>query len=337
MNRPQSLSVHTRYPVIDVHSHWLINGHYLNKSFNKRHQPPWKWNPLRNMLDLPRLREGGVTCSSFTVYVPMPPLRWSAWGAANRIIDTFDILVKTNQADVTKVDTAQGIKDAFEKGKLAAMLSIEGGHIIGRDIERIKTLRKRGVRMLTLTHFFANRICDGHVGPNPHKGLSGFGKEVIRACSKMEIVVDLAHASEKAFYQSLDLLDKPPVVSHTGLRKKRRSERYLSDDQVKAIAKKGGMVGLMLCPWYHRSMSIRGDLDLIADAFVKTADLVGPEHLMIGSDMDGYIWLPKGMRDVSDLPKLTDKLKKKGFTEQELEAILGGNAMRILSAWENEK
>ncbi len=331
----QAQALHARYPVVDVHTHWLINGHYLRKDFQKSHKPPLFWNPLRNMLDLPRIRKAGITCPAFTIYVPIPPLRWSAWKAANRIMDTFDELVKNNPNDLVKTDTAEGIHKAHQTGHIAAMLTVEGGHIIGKNPERLEHLRNRGVRMLTLTHLFANRICDGHVGPSPHKGLSAFGRDVIKTCESLGIVVDLAHAGEKAFYQALDTLQKPPVVSHTGLRGPRKSVRYLSDDQVKALAQRGGALGLMLCPWYHDRFELRGSVDKIADAFCKAADLVGnTDHLMLGTDMDGYIWLPKGMRDAADLPKLTQKLVQKGFKETYLKAILGHNALRILSTWE---
>ena len=195
----QALDLHSRVPVIDTHSHFLINGHYLNKDFTRKHRPPWLWNPLRNVVDLPRLREGRVSCSTFTIYVPIPPLRVTAWRACVRMLDTFESVVARNPDQVVKVDTARGIRSAHKEEKLAA-------------------LRERGVRLLTITHFITNRICDAHVGPRIHKGLSAFGREAVRSCENLGILVDMAHCTEPAFYQVLEELEKPPVVTHTGLR-----------------------------------------------------------------------------------------------------------------------
>lgn len=330
----QALDLHGRVPVIDTHSHFLINGHYLNKNFKKRHQPPWLWNPLRNVVDLPRLREGRVSCSTFTVYVPIPPLRVTAWRACDRMLDTFESVVTRNPDQVIKVDTVRGIRAAHHEEKLAGLLAVEGGHVIGGKLERLATLRERGVRLLTITHFITNRICDAHVGPRIHNGLSAFGREAVRSCEKLGIVVDMAHCTEPAFYQVLEELEKPPVVTHTGLRMGRGSDRNLSDDQIKALAARGGAMGVLLCPWYLEPWGLLGSIDKVVDVYVRVADLVGAQHLMIGTDMDGYTWLPRGIRDAGDLPKLTAGLLERGFSEKEVKGILGGNFLRILEQWE---
>ncbi len=321
--------------VLDTHSHFLLNGHYLKKNFARRHGPPWLWNPLRNTIDLPRLREGRVSCSTFTVYVPPPPLRLTAWAACNRILDTLDRLVERNREEMVKTDCVRDIRAAAAHGLLAALPAVEGGHVIGSKIERIGYLRERGVRLLTLTHFIANRISDGHVRPFVHRGLSGFGREVIRECQDHGVVVDLAHCSDAAFDDALEMIDKPPMVTHSALRGGRGSQRYLTPDQVRRIAEKGGAIGVILWPWYLKSLSVFGGLDLVVDTYARMADLVGPEHLMIGTDMDGFTWMPRGMREVSDLPILCAAMLDKGFSDADLIGILGGNALRILGAWES--
>jgi len=330
----KALDLHSRVPVIDTHSHFLINGHYLNKDFTRKHRPPWLWNPLRNVVDLPRLREGRVSCSTFTIYVPIPPLRLTAWRACVRMLDTFDSVVARNPDQVVKVDTARGIRSAHKEEKLAGLLAVEGGHVIGGKLSRLATLRERGVRLLTITHFISNRICDAHVGPRIHKGLSAFGREAVRSCENLGILVDMAHCTEPAFYQVLDELEKPPVVTHTGLRMGRGSDRNLSDDQIKALAARGGALGVLLCPWYVEPRGLLGSIDKVVDVYTRVAELVGAEHLMIGTDMDGYTWLPRGIRDASDLPKITAGLLERGFSEKEVKGILGGNFLRILEQWE---
>jgi membrane dipeptidase len=178
----RALELHARYPVVDTHSHFLIAGHYLRKRLGKRHRPPWLWNPLRNVTDLPRLREGRVSCPTFTVYVPIPPFRLSAWKACVRILDTMDRQLKVNQEFVRKVDTARAVRETHAEGRIAVLPAVEGGNVIGKHVERLSTLRSRGVRLFTLTHFIANRICDAAWGPQVHGGVSAFGREVIAGC-----------------------------------------------------------------------------------------------------------------------------------------------------------
>jgi len=330
----KALELHQQVPVIDTHTHFLLAGYFLRKRFERRHRPPRLWNPLRNTVDLPRLREGRITCAVFTAYVPPPPLRLGAWPALLRMLDFLQQTVRRNPDDLVFVHNARGIRLAHEQGKLAAMPGVEGGHVIGRRLERLTVLRERGVRLLTLTHFIANRICDGHLGPAVHGGLSDFGRQVLQACRHLGIVVDLAHASRRAFFQALEELERPPVVTHACLREHGRSQRYLEDDQVKQLAAAGGLLGVLMCPWYQQRWGVLGSLERAADVYCRLAELVGAEHLIIGTDMDGCTWLPRGMRDAADLPRLTAKLLERGFTTRELKGILGNNFLRLLAAWE---
>ena len=190
----QGLEIHRRHPVIDTHSHFLLMAHHLGKDFSKRHGHAWFWNPFRNVLDLPRLQEGAVACSTFTIYVPPPPLRMSAWKACGRYLDGLDRLVEASAGRVRKVDSAEGIRQAFAAGVLAGLPAVEGGHVIGRKLERLEALRSRGVRILTLTHFIANRICDASIKPEVHGGLSGFGRGVLEECERLGLVVELSNA-----------------------------------------------------------------------------------------------------------------------------------------------
>lgn len=320
--------------VLDTHSHFLIMGHYLRKNFAKRHRPPWLWNPLRNTIDLPRLREGRVSCSTCTVYVPPPPLRLGAWRACLRILDTLERLAARNPDEVLRADCARDIRAAKDQGLLALLPAVEGGHVIGKRLERVACLRERGVRLLTLTHFVPNRIADANGPLAVHGGLSDFGRQVVRACQEHGVVVDLAHCSQRAFDAVLEQLERPPMVTHTALRGDRRSERYLTLEQLDRLAERGGGVGVILWPWYLKRRSIFGKLELAVETYARMADRIGAEHLMIGSDMDGFTWTPRGLREVSDLPRLVAGLMERGFSDDELRGILGGNALRILAQWE---
>jgi membrane dipeptidase len=322
--------------VIDSHSHFLLNGHYLKRNFAQNHRPPGFYNPLRNCIDMPRLKQGLITCSTFTIYVPPFPFRLSAWRACLRIIDTFDRLPKSHPGLFQQVQTVAEIRSSFQKQRLAGLLAIEGGHVIGPKIQRLQMLRSRGVRLLTLTHFIANRLCDASVGPGVHGGLSDFGRKVIRECERVGLVVDLAHCSDKAFQQALTSLSKPPLVTHTALRGTRRNQRYLTQEQAKEIAMAQGAIGVIWHPLYLKPGCLFGGLDLIVDTYARLADLIGCEHLILGSDMDGYTLQPRGLPDTAALPDLVVAMRNKGFTHKELKGILGENFLRVLSSWETQ-
>ena len=332
--RARALALHRRVVVLDTHSHFLTNAHALGRDFTRRHRPPLLWNPLRNQVDLPRLRAAGVAGTVFTVFASSLNRELSTWRACRRTLDTFDRLVARAAPQVVRADTAAEVRHAHAEGRFAAMPGVEGGHVLGRRLERLVALRDRGVRWFTLTHFLANRICDGHLGPRIHGGLSAFGRAVLDLCVELGVVVDLAHASERTFYQALEHLPRPAVVTHTGLRLGRRSQRFLTDDQLRALAAHGGAVGVLLCPWYLEPRGLLTDLDRAVDVHLHIAERIGPEHLLLGTDMDGDIWLPRGMRDAADLPELTARLLARGFGEAALEGLLGANALRILEAWE---
>jgi membrane dipeptidase len=330
----QARELHRRYPLIDTHSHFLINGYYFRKKFHKRHRPQWLYNPLRNAIDLPRLQEGGVSCSTFTIWTPGLPLDLSAWNACNRMIDMVTEVVAQSPDQMTLAQTAAEIRSAHSAGKVSALLAVEGGHVIGKKLERLATMRERGIRLLTVAHLITNRLCDSNNGPRIHKGLSPLGREVVKTCEQLGIVVDLSHATEPGFYQALEFLDKPPMVTHTAIRDKRGSHRFLTDDQIRALGQAGGAMGVIMWPWYLKSWGIATHLDFVVDTYVRMAELAGPQHLLIGTDIDGYIWYPRGFSDVTDFPVLTAKLLERGFSEDEVAGILGGNALRVLEAWE---
>jgi membrane dipeptidase len=243
-------------------------------------------------------------------------------------------MVEQSPDEMLLARTAADIRSAHSQGKVAALLAVEGGHVIGKQIDRLGKLRERGVRLLTVAHLITNRLCDSNNGPRIHGGLSPLGREVVRTCEELGIVVDLSHATEPGFYQALEILEKPPMVTHTALREKRRSHRFLTDNQVRDLGKAGGAMGVIMWPWYLKSWGIMTHLDFVVDTYVRMAELSGSRHLLIGTDIDGYIWYPRGFSDVTDFPVLTAKLLERGFSEEEMAGILGGNALRILEAWE---
>jgi len=322
--------LHEQALVLDCHSHFLINASLRNRPFDQDGRGPLFFNPLRNAITLPSLRRGKVNALAFTTYVPGRPfLGHDTDRRTDRIIDRFEAIVSASGGEVVHCRTAQAIRQAVAGGKLAAFLAIEGGHVLESKLENIEHFHRRGVLMLTLTHFISNGIADGNWSPyRPLSGLSGFGREVIREMERVGMAVDVAHCTDKAFSQVLEAATKPVICSHGALRRYKNLPRNLSDDQVKALAARGGLFGLIFFPKYLGSSG--RDIRAVARQAADVASMVGATHLCLGSDMDGYTYTPMGFRDASDWPQVTQALIDVGFDDVEVRGILGENFLRWL-------
>ena len=316
----------------DMHSHFLINGYYLKRDFFGRHKSPRIYNPLKNYLDYEKAKKGGVNILTFTIYVPWSPLFWVkrsevAFGMVRRF---KEFLVK-GKDKIEQAVTVQDIKRIVQDNKMAVVLAAEGGHILDHNIDNLRILKEAGLRMLTLTHFVTNDIADSCYGPRKtHGGLSKFGVDVVKAMNKLGIIVDVAHATDEAVLDVLDVSEAPIMASHSGMRALCDSPRNLPDALLKEIARRKGMVGIILWPPLLKCPGLRCDLDRWADHVVHAAEVAGPEAVGIGTDLDGYTWPPAGFKDASDYSKLIEVLEKRGFSSNELDLILGGNYLRVL-------
>ncbi|MBM4356301.1 MAG: peptidase M19, partial [Deltaproteobacteria bacterium] len=200
-------------------------------------------------------------------------------------------------------------------------------------LENVEHFHRRGVLMLTITHFVSNGIADGNWSPyRPLGGLSGFGREVIREMERVGMVVDVAHCTDKALSQVFEIATRPLLCSHGALRRYKNIERNLTDDQVRALAQQGGLFGLIFFPKYLGRSG--RDIRSVARQAADVAELVGVEHLCLGSDMDGYTYTPMGFRDASDWPQVTQALIDVGFDDVEIRGILGENFLSWLEAFE---
>jgi microsomal dipeptidase-like Zn-dependent dipeptidase len=326
---PEAESLHRGSLVVDCHSHFLINGYLFRRRFDGKHSRPLVWNPFQNSLDLDSAVAGGVGALAFTTYVPGRPLPIASDRVTDRLMDRYFEIVAECGDRVVHCTTAAQIRDAAAAGKLAGFLAIEGGHVLRGRLETLEHFASRGVRMLTLTHFLSNEICDGTASPwRPHKGLSPFGREAVRAMEQLGVLVDVAHCTQDAMEQVIAAASRPVVYSHGGLRRYRDLERNLTDDQVRSIAETGGLVGII---FFWRYLGSSGnDIRAVARQCRDVAEMVGPQHLCLGSDMDGTTYLPPGFVDASDWPQVTQALLDEGFHNDEIRGILGENFLRVL-------
>jgi len=204
----------------------------------------------------------------------------------------------------------------------ATLLAMEGAHLLEGKLENLERMYKEGVRMIATTHFFDNRL-GGSAHGLKKGGLTPFGRKVIKRMQELGILIDLAHVSAKSIDEILTITKGPVVVSHTGVRGTCPNDRNLSDAQIKAIAKRGGLIGLGL--WDKASCGKDAAATVRAMRYVKK--LVGIEHVGLGSDFDGAV---HAVFDITGLPILMKAMSDAGFTEKEIHLVMGGNFLRLL-------
>ena len=220
-------------------------------------------------------------------------------------------------------DLAQFIEQRRSGNKLSAgLLAIEGMHALDGDPDNLKQLYQAGFRMMGLTHFFDNPI-GGSAHGATKGGLTEFGLTMVREMERLGIIVDLAHASPQLITDVLDVAQQPVVVSHTGVTGTCPRMRNLSDSQLRSVANNGGLVGIA----FFREATCGSDVASIVRAIAYTAQLIGIDHVALGSDFDGAVTTPF---DVTGLPVLTAALVTAGFSAADIEAIMGGNVIDLL-------
>ncbi|MBI3998945.1 MAG: membrane dipeptidase, partial [Armatimonadetes bacterium] len=274
--------------------------------------------------DLPRMREGGLDLQVFAMYVAP---RMAARGPARleELLKTFHGVVKANAGQMTHATTAGEIERAHRDGKVVAVLSVEnGGDGLGGDPRRLDDLYRQGVRIFGLTWNPSNALGDGAYG-RQHGGLTDLGRAVLRRLEELGIVVDLSHLSEAAFWDALRVTRGPVIASHSNAAALHMHPRNLTDEQLRAIASRGGIVGVTFYAGFLGAATLERVLDHI-DYMVK---VMGDDHVALGSDFDGIPQAPLGLEDVAKLPNMTTGLQRRGYSEDRIRKVLGGNALRV--------
>jgi membrane dipeptidase len=286
------------------------------------------------------LRRGGVDAAVAKAVGDPVVTRWyvgvSPWDAVEAQLARIER--RADEAGALVVRSVEDLARARAHGTPAVVLGVEGADAVGPDVDRVDAWHGRGVRVVGLVHLGDNALgttClpwQRYIGPLPVRrrtapGLSRLGVRVVERMLRLGIVVDVAHADRATLLGVVDAATAPVVSSHTGARAVQDFPRYLADDELRAIAATGGVVGLW--PYRARRVGVRDVADLVAHAR-HIADTVGPEHLAVGTDTNGIPRAMAGFGDQSDLPKLTSALLDAGFGEHEVQGILGGNALRVL-------
>lgn len=319
-------------------------------------------DPVRRLggghLDLPRAREGGLDGGIFAV--------WTDPDAAEPLEETLSRLGRVRRW----LETASGIRPVYRAGELdavlaagemAAVLGVEGGYAIREELGAVERLFEAGVRCLTLTWMGPTAWADAAGAEAVHGGLTAFGGRVVDRLQRLGVLVDVSHASDAATADVLQRAERPVVASHSGVRSVADHPRNLPDDLLEALASGGGVLGVNFFPGYLRTdhgvrfealrrrlgtelfseegraayRSATAELepvtaDRVADHVVRALEVAGPGAVGLGSDFDGVPVLPVDVRDVRDLPVITEALLGRGLGRETVEAVLGGNLLRVL-------
>ena len=330
----------------------------------------------RGSIDIPRLREGGISAIFFAVWIPSrvqgPPAAQRALAQLNAVREH----VRQHPADLILATSAEEIRAAHRAGKIAVLIGIEGGQMINSDLAVLAKFAAMGARYMTLTHSGNVEWADSSGDAPVHHGLTAFGKKVIHEMNRLGLLVDISHTSDKTFRDVLAVSQAPVFASHSSCRALCDAPRNLSDEMIRALAAKGGVIqinyhvgflsqefrdaeknnprindaiaaevqnrccgneGLELIEGDRltREFVLRGQLprvgwSKIIEHLDHALQLVGPEHVGLGSDFDGAN-MPFGMEDATQVPKITDALLDKGYSEDDVKKILGENTLRVMA------
>jgi membrane dipeptidase len=330
-------------------------------------------------VDIPRMREGGMNAIFFSIWIDGRILGPPAVEKALDQIAAVQENVERYSDDLELARTAEDVRRAHAAGRIAVLMGVEGGHMLGNDVRMVRIFADLGVRYITLAHFYNDEWADSSTDKPAHDGLTEHGKDIVREMNRRGILVDVSHVSDKTFEDALAVSRAPLIASHSSCRALCNHPRNMSDAMIRELAAKGGVIQIN----YERSFldqaykdaseALSGGVVAQMDALRKlcgddgecmerkaeemreeytregklphvgweeivehidhAVKLVGPDHVGLGSDFDGAT-MPEGMEDCSKLPKITEALVRRGYSDADVRKILGENTLRVMAAAE---
>ena len=320
-------------------------------------------------VDFPRLRQGEMRAPFFALWVPVFFRGAEAIRRTLDLRDAMQTVLDAHKAQIELATTAADIERIVKTHKIAAFLTIEGGHAIDDDLRVLRMYHALGIRSMTLTHSRNTNWADSASDTPAHNGLTDFGKEVVREMNRLGMLVDLAHVSDQTFYDALAVTTKPVIVSHSSMRAISNVQRNVSDEMLCALARNGGVIGITFGMGFinpkdaeklksatdteseaptltgkaldeyaaenaHKLFGTRAKVvatvEDVADHIDHAVKIAGIDHVGIGSDFDGIAATANGLEDVSKMPALVAVLLKRGYPEADLKKILAGNFLRVI-------
>lgn len=332
-------------------------------------QTDWKFTEEHSSghIDLPRMRKGGLNALFFSIYMPGTVTGPKAVSDSLERIAAVHKLAQDHPDQVMLCTTADEVEQAHRAGKIAGLMGMEGGHMINNSLPTLRMYAKLGVRYLTLTHSLNTDWADSSGESGKHNGLTDFGREVVGELNRLGVMVDVSHVSDKTFWDALATSKAPLIASHSSCRAISGHARNMTDEMIKALAAKGGVIQINYLDsyldqdlfeysrkaqplmremmkkypgrenqskWREEVAKVYGPApkaswEKIIDHIDHVVKLVGVEYVGLGSDFDGGP-MPVGMEDVTRLPKITEALLRRGYKESDIRRILGGNTLRLM-------
>ena len=284
------------------------------------------------LVDLHKMTEGHLDATIMVAYLKQLELTdealLAATAKADRILNEIEAMVAKSCSYVDIAYTPADLYRLKSEGKKAIMLGIENGYAIGNDISNIERFRNRGVVYMTLCHNGNNQLCGSARYNDEGLGVNAFGEQVIKEMNRVGMMVDISHAGEQTFYDALNISSKPIVASHSSARALCNHPRNLTDDQLKALADKGGVAQVTLYSGFLKEQGMATIQDAI-DHLNHMVNIMGIEHVGIGTDFDGDGGIT-GCASASELINFTRCLLKERYSEEDIRRIWGGNFLRVM-------
>ena len=361
--------------VIDMHND--MPSKILDEGYDPDVRHPAGFGEAEGNTDLPRLVESGLTATFMSAWVDAPyaATPGASYERALKYVAAIHAFTDRHPDRLLFATTAADVRRAKCEGKIAILIGVEGGHAIEGSLDRLRDLYARGARYLTLTWNNGIPWAGSSIGAGGSHtgGLTDFGRDVVREMNRLGMLVDLSHVSDASFFDAIAISSVPVIASHSSARALNDVPRNVSDDQLRAIARNGGVVNvnffsLFLDTAFHRSFGAieervrvarseaptSGPESAAATARIKAmrdsmvaelpvtpfgvlidhidhiAKVAGVDHVGLGSDFDGISALPQGMEDVTRLPRIAQALLDRGYAEQDVQKMLGGNMLRVM-------
>jgi len=371
----RALELHQKIFTVDTHCDTPGNMAREGWDFGEFHPPGQRGS---GQIDLPRMKQGGLDAEFFALYTAQGPLTEEGYARAReRAEQLLRAIYRLAEKYPDQIGLATSPDQALElntQGKLVAFIGMENGYPLGRDLEMVAKYYQKGVRYITLCHSADNDICDSSTDRNDpqDKGLSEFGQKVVAECNRLGMMIDVSHASDQTIRDVLKLSQAPVIASHSSVRTLCDHPRNLSDELIKGIAAKGGVVQICLVSSFVKKVppnperdqalaalaqkygrwneikdeatreKLRQEYEMIREKYpspratVKdlvdhidyVVKLVGIDYVGIGTDFDGGGGV-EGCNDVTELPNLTLELLRRGYNEEQIAKIWGGNLLRV--------
>jgi membrane dipeptidase len=316
------LSLHFDAIVIDGHcdsiGDQLEQGRWLGERSDRGH------------IDLPRLREGGVDVQFFACYVPRPYQRHGATVHALERLDQLHLLAEALPDQFVLARNADDILRAKAAGKIAGIAGLEGAEALDASIGVLRQFYRLGLRNLGLAWNNRNAACDGVAESRTNGGLTEFGVQVVEECNRLGVILDVSHLSPAGLADVLAVSQQPIIASHSNARALCDHRRNLTDAQMEAIAAGGGVIGVTFVDAFlnHQNPATATIDDIIAN-IEHMLSVVGPDHVALGSDFDGWS-MAQEMKDATCYPLITQRLVERGHDARVIRKVLGENLLRVI-------